>query len=85
MTDDELMEYADSRMLKYPGVLHSTDKFESEESSDWDKALALAELIEERGYPAPKVDRHALATHIMNTWKANREAEKGNKEKGAFE
>lgn len=82
--DKELLEYADSRMLKYPGVVNSDEPFESEETSDWDKAYNLAMHIKERGYPAPEVETHALANHILEQWKKLREKEKP-KEKGAFE
>lgn len=80
-TDEELMQYADSRMLKYPDKLHNTDNFESEETGDWDKAFALAELCKEKGYPVPQVDQYALAEHILKKWKAAKEATEGLKEK----
>jgi len=80
-SDRELMEFADSRMMHYPDVVGNNDKFESEESSDWDKAYALAILMKERGYPAPEVENYALANHIMKTWKAAKENEEVKKEK----
>jgi hypothetical protein len=72
-SDKELMDYADSRMMKYPNVLSSNDKFESEETTDWDKAFNLARHLLERGYPIPNVDEYSLATHILNKWNAEKE------------
>jgi len=84
-TDAELMEYANSRMMKYPDVLNSTDRFESEETTEWDKAFALANHLQEKGYPAPQVDAFTLATHILNKWKQEREANEVPKITGGFE
>lgn len=77
-TDEELMQHIDSRLMKYPDVLHNADKFESEESTDWDKAFALANLIQERGYPGPDVDAYALAKYILEKWKKEKEKEMTN-------
>ena len=76
--DDELLNYVDSRLMKYPDVVSNTDKFESEETTDWDKAFVLAEQLLERGYPVPDVDRWTLATHILNSWKKNESKEEKN-------
>lgn len=80
-SDREIMEYADSRMMKYPDVVGNTDKFESLDTSDWDKAYALAMHMKERGYPGPEVEVYALATHILNKWKAIKDDEDTKKEK----
>jgi len=81
MDDNELMQHVDSRMMKYPDVLHSTDKFESEETTEWDKAFNLARHLLELGYPVPNVDSYSLATHIMKKWKEEREKNEVKEEK----
>lgn len=79
--DEKLMQHVDSRMMKYPGVLDSTDKFESEETTEWDKAFALADMLIEKGYDVPDVDKYTLAEHIMKKWKIIKDAEAAKIEK----
>jgi len=81
MNDDVKMEHADSRMMKYPDIVHSNEAFESEDSTDWDRAFILAQHLMERGYPVPDVDRYALAGHILKKWKEDAEAANATVEK----
>lgn len=62
-----------SRAMKYPDTVSNTDKFQSEESSDWDRAFTLASDLIDRDYPVPTLDKYSLAMHIMNKWNSQKE------------
>lgn len=71
MNNDHINDILEnSRAMKYPDTVSNTDKFESEDTTDWDKAFALASDLIDRDYPVPTLDKYSLAMHIMSKWKA---------------